>query len=140
MNRRISLLACSLACALSGTIPVFAAEETVEPVPEAEGEARLCISLHAIRNTRVLDGQTILFEMAGKKALVNRLPRKCPGLAFEKRFAYKTSLSQLCSNDIITVITDIGRGASCGLGKFEPYVAPEPEAVKPDAGKLEKVE
>jgi hypothetical protein len=137
MNRRITLLAGSLACALGGALPVIAAEE---PVPEAEGEARLCISLHAIRNTRVLDGQTILFEMAGKKTLVNRLPRKCPGLAFEKRFAYKTSLSQLCNSDIITVITDIGRGASCGLGKFEPYVAPEPEAAKPDGGKLEKVE
>lgn len=140
MNRRITLLACSIACVLGGALPAIAADEPVPAAGEGEGEARLCISLHAIRNTRVLDGQTILFEMAGKKTLVNRLPRKCPGLAFEKRFAYKTSLSQLCNSDIITVITDIGRGASCGLGKFEPYVAPEPEAAKPDGGKLEKVE
>lgn len=48
----------------------------------------------------------------GNRTLVNRLPRRCPGLRFEKRFGYQTSLSQLCSTDIITVITDHGRGAS----------------------------
>lgn len=137
MNRT-TLLVCSLAGLLAGQV-ALAAEEAA-PAPATSDEAQHCVSLHAIRNTRVIDAQTILFEMSGKKTLVNRLPRKCPGLAFEKRFAYKTSLSQLCSSDIITVITDIGRGASCGLGKFEPYVAPEPDATKPDGGKLEKVE
>jgi hypothetical protein len=139
MNRRAAPLACTIACVLLANAGARAAEQA-EPAPAASDEAKLCVSLHAIRTTRVLDGQTILFEMAGRKTLVNRLPRKCPGLAFEKRFAYKTSLSQLCNSDIITVITDIGRGASCGLGKFEPYVAPEPDAAKPDGGTLEKVE
>ena len=100
--------------------------------------AQRCVSLHAIRNTRVIDGSTIVFEMGGHKALVNRLPRTCPGLAFEKRFAYKTSLSQLCNTDVITVITSIGRGASCGLGFFEPWVEPE-KVEKPADGKLEPV-
>lgn len=101
--------------------------------------AQRCVSLHAIRNTRVIDASTIVFELGGNKALVNRLPRKCPGLAFEKRFSYKTSLSQLCNTDVITVLTNIGRGASCGLGYFEPWVAPE-KVDKPAAGKLEPVE
>ena len=80
-----------------------------------------------------------LIEMTGNETLVNRLPHRCPGLGFEKSFGYKTSISQLCSQDIIWVVTHIGsgldRGASCGLGRFEPYVAPETdEAAK---GKLE---
>ena len=101
--------------------------------------AQRCVSLPQIRSTRVVDAQTILFEMGGKKTLANRLPRKCPGLAFEKRFAYKTSLNQLCNTDVITVITSIGAGASCGLGYFEPWVAPEQIGGQPGDGKLEAV-
>jgi len=103
----------------------------------ADEQAKRCVSLHAIRNTRVLDDSNIVFEMAGGKTLVNKLPHKCPGLGFEKRFAYKTSLSQLCNTDIIWVLTTTGRGASCGLGLFEPWVAPEPAPDKPGDGVLE---
>jgi hypothetical protein len=58
------------------------------------------------------------------KVYRNTLPYSCPQLGFEERFLYKTSLSQLCSTDIITVLTsggpDLSRGASCGLGQFQP--------------------
>lgn len=116
--------------------PAEAKDRAESKMPEG---AQHCVSLHAIRNTRVIDGSTIVFEMGGNKALVNRLPSKCPGLAFEKRFAYRTSLSQLCNTDVITVITNLGRGASCGLGFFEPWVEPE-KVEKPADGKLEPVE
>lgn len=131
------LLALAAGPAFSGETAATEAKDRKESkMPEG---AQRCVSLHAIRNTRVIDGSTIVFEMGGNKALVNRLPRKCPGLAFEKRFAYKTSLSQLCNTDVITVLTDIGRGASCGLGFFEPWVAPE-KVDKPAEGTLEPVE
>ena len=123
--------------------PLALAAEPAAPAPDAKQESKLpegalrCVSLPQIRNTRVVDAQTILFEMGGKKTLANRLPRKCPGLAFEKRFAYKTSLNQLCNTDVITVITSIGAGASCGLGYFEPWVAPEQVGGQPGDGKLE---
>ena len=122
--------------ALAAEEPAAAAEKTERAESTLPEGAQRCVSLHAIRNTRVIDGSTIVFELGGKKALVNRLPRKCPGLAFEKRFSYKTSLSQLCNTDVITVLTDIGRGASCGLGYFEPWVAPE-KVEKPAEGTLE---
>ena len=50
------------------------------------------------------------------------LPQACPQLGFERRFAYATSLSQLCASDIITVLQSpgVGRGASCGLAPFQP--------------------
>ncbi len=111
-------------------------EKKESTLPEG---AQRCVNLSQIRSTRVLDAQTILFEMGGHKTLANRLPRKCPGLAFEKRFAYKTSLNQLCNTDVITVITNIGAGAGCGLGYFEPWVAPEQIGGKPGDGKLEPV-
>lgn len=125
--------------------PFALAAEPAAPAPDARKESKLpegalrCVSLHQIRGTRVVDAQTILFEIGGKKTLANRLPRKCPGLAFEKRFLYKTSLNQLCNTDVITVITSIGAGATCGLGYFEPWVAPEQVGGQPGDGKLEPV-
>jgi hypothetical protein len=117
-----------------------------EPAPAAKEQAAgnpglSCIPLQRIQNTRVLDDRTILFEMTGNETLVNRLPHRCPQLGFEKAFGYKTSISQLCSQDIIWVVTHVGsaldRGASCGLGKFEPYVAPATDETAKDKGKLE---
>jgi len=87
------------------------------------GEAVNCVQIQQIRNTDVLDDKTIDFHMLGGKIYRNTLPHSCPGLGFEQKFMYKTSLSQLCSVDIITVLQDAGglhRGASCGLGKFQP--------------------
>ncbi len=109
-------LASSLALAKSGRdIPVA--------TPTGE-EAQSCIPLTSIRESRVRSNNVIDFRATGSKWYRNTLPNDCPSLGFEQRFAYKTSLSQLCSTDIITVLYSGGsglqRGASCGLGKFEP--------------------
>src|SRR3546814_19268179 len=59
--------------------------------------------------------------MNGSKIYRNTLPNSCPSLGSERKFSYKTSISQLCSGDIITVLHNMGggldRGVSCGLGK-----------------------
>jgi hypothetical protein len=102
--------------------------ESLKPKPAAaasDDTSRQCVDLLRIRNTRVLDSRTILFTMNGGEKLINRLPHNCPGLGFERRFGYKTSLHSLCNVDIIFVVTDHGRGATCGLGMFEKYVEPE---------------
>lgn len=94
-------------------------------VPEAMtvGDPVSCIPLNRIRSTRVYDDKTIDFIMNGKQVYRNVLPSGCPSLGFEERFSYKTSLTQLCSTDIITVLYSTPRlseGASCGLGQFQP--------------------
>lgn len=87
---------------------------------QATGKVKNCVSLNRISRTKVLDDRTVFFEMRGKKHYVNRMDRKCPSLKREERFMYKTSIGQLCSIDIITVLDGFGRSwASCGLGKFE---------------------
>ena len=92
-----------------------------KPVLEAP-EGPRCVSLRHIRSTRVLDGETILFEMRGGTDYVNRLPRRCPGLGFHKSFGYRTGINQVCDLDVITVLESGRRGATCGLGKFEIYI------------------
>ena len=117
------LLVSTLAALTIGATAGMSAKK--EPVPvRAVGEPVNCVSLIQIRSTNVVDNSTIDFKMAGGKTYRNSLPYSCPGLKFEDRFSYRTSLSQLCNVDIVRVLHDYGgrlqEGAGCGLGKFQP--------------------
>lgn len=94
------------------------------PAATPTGEAKSCLSLSSIRESRVRSDKVIDFRTNGNKWYRNELPNSCPSLGFEERFLYRTSQSELCSVDIITVLHSYGngldRGASCGLGKFQP--------------------
>jgi hypothetical protein len=94
------------------------------PAARVVGEAVSCLPLTAIRSSRVHDDRTIDFDMGGGKIYRNTLPHRCSGLGFEEGFTYETSLSQLCSSDIIYVLqrygSEVRRGAGCGLGQFVP--------------------
>ena len=114
----------ALSAALAGiALPAFAKDKP-DPYVPTSGAAIDCVHIQSIRSTNVRDDRTIDFIMNGNKVYRNSLPNSCPSLGFEKRFLYKTSLSQLCSVDIITVLWNNGPGlqpgASCGLGKFQP--------------------
>ena len=108
----------------SGSAAIAKHEPKAPPEARETGAAVDCIPIVQIRESRVRNDQVIDFRSSGKKWYRNTLPYSCPSLGFEERFSYKTSLSQLCSTDIITVLyTTGGRldpGASCGLGKFQP--------------------
>jgi hypothetical protein len=111
-----------------------------------DAEAERCILINRIRNTYVLDDQRILFYMRGKEVYLNQLPRRCAGLGLERRFMYRTSLSQLCDLDTISVLRSFGggfmQGATCGLGKFQPITEEDADALrnaeppKPEAEEL----
>ncbi|WP_339703219.1 hypothetical protein [uncultured Sphingosinicella sp.] len=108
-------------------------EAPVEPAPAPVSETasgERCVGLAAIRSTRVVDDSTIDFTMRDGRILRNTLPHACPSLGFEEAFTYSTSLSQLCSTDIITVVLQGGGprlGASCGLGTFVPITPTKAE-------------
>ena len=121
--RSMLTIALLLACTQTPAL----AKDKVKPDPYSpNGEAIDCISISQIRSTNVRDDRTIDFEISNRKIYRNILPNSCPSLGFERRFSYRTSMSQLCSVDIITVLLNIGTslqpGASCGLGKFQPMV------------------
>ena len=96
-----------------------------EPAATAIGEPQSCLRLTDFSETRIRDDWTIDFiRGAGGKVWRNTLPHRCPGLRSDDAFSYKTSLSELCSTDIIRVLNrtggDLQQGAACGLGKFVP--------------------
>lgn len=97
---------------------------SVSPAAQVTGKAENCVSIALLRESRVRDDWTIDFIRDGKRAWRNTLPNRCPGLKSNDGFAYETSLSQLCSTDIIYVLNRVGgsvqRGVGCGLGPFVP--------------------
>jgi hypothetical protein len=98
------------------------------PVATPDGKAIDCISTNNIRETKVRSDSVIDFVTRDGKVYRNTLDGQCPQLGFEERFAYKVSTNQLCSVDLITVLTSPGlsRGASCGLGQFQPVKLDKP--------------
>jgi hypothetical protein len=119
---RAATLAIPLAAAAA---PVLAA--TPAAAPKAVGPAQNCVFLANIQQSRVVDDRTIDFVMKDGRVLRNSLPNTCPGLKLNRSFGYKTSQSQLCNVDIITVVVQGAgprKGASCGLGDFTPIELP----------------
>jgi hypothetical protein len=121
-HQNMALVAMALGLLATGP----AGARPLKPEQEAQiknaGKSVSCVSLNQIESTRVRDDSTIDFYMTGRKVYRNRLPNSCSQLGFEERFAFSTSLSVLCSTDIITVLVSpgISRGPSCGLGQFQP--------------------
>ncbi|WP_174275061.1 hypothetical protein [Sphingomonas bacterium] len=122
MPRILPLILIAAAALAGGT---SAREPKGIPPVTLAGKAQSCVFIPAIRETRVRDDRTIDFVMNGKTSYRNVLPFACPELGAERAFSYQTSLSQLCSTDIITVFRNgagLHRGASCGLGQFQPVI------------------
>ena len=102
--------------------PGAARDRNAVPDATPTGKPQSCIPITSIRESLVRSDSVIDFRTGGKKYYRVTLPQRCPQLGFERRFAYETSLSQLCAQDIITVLYSSPpmRGASCGLAPFQP--------------------
>ncbi len=122
--RTFALVVIASLLASGGSAALAKRDRNQIPVATLVGKPVDCISLASIQETRVRSDDVIDFRTHGKKWYRNTLPYSCPSLGFEERFMYKTSLSHLCSVDVVTVLYSGGHGldtgASCGLGKFQP--------------------
>ncbi len=111
-----------LAAAVIAFTPVEARDSGKVPEATADGKPEFCISLRRIRQSHVRNDSVIDFEMLGGKYYRATIKGGCPGLGFEERFGYSTSLDRLCASDIITVLytSPISSGARCAIGPFQP--------------------
>lgn len=102
--------------------PGAARDRKAVPAATPSGKAQSCIPIRSIRESLVRSDRVIDFRMNGNRYYRVTLDQPCPQLGFERRFSYATSLSQLCAQDIITVLQTgpLMRGASCGLAPFQP--------------------
>ncbi|MGY6551167.1 MAG: hypothetical protein ACXIT4_04635 [Erythrobacter sp.] len=138
---RFAALPCAFTLAIAAlALSACAAtrDEGADPADKAPGvrvvgEAVSCIPRSQVRQSRVRSDRIIDFEMQNGKVYRVTMPQTCPGLAFERSFAYETSIDQLCSADIIYVLLNIGggaqRGAACSLAPFVP-VEYDPQRIR----------
>jgi hypothetical protein len=83
------------------------------------GDKEMCLETSRIKETRILDDQTILFEERGGAFYLNRLPVRSPGLKIAGGFSYSTSIAKLCRQDSIKVLSPGSAPASTALlGEF----------------------
>lgn len=126
---RTLALVISLSLLAGGSAAIAKRDRNMVPEAVSTGAPVSCLNLHSIRESRVRSDQVIDFRTNNQKWYRNTLPYSCPSLGFDEAFSYETSLNQLCSVDIITVLRTGGgglnRGASCGLGKFQPVNLPK---------------
>lgn len=126
MPARLALLA-ALPVMLAGC--AASQQDTGNPAAKAPaikvvGDAQSCIPRSQIRQSVVRNDQIIDFEMRNGTVYRVTMPTRCPGLGFERAFAFETSIDQMCGADIIYVLMNVGgvpqRGAGCGLAPFVP--------------------
>ena len=112
------------AALVAGCAPIDreAANQAALAQAQPIGPAVDCITLSNVSHTRVRGDRVIDFHMRGGTVYRNTLAQSCPGLGFEERFTYRTSIGRLCSVDTITVLQGNGQsqGPTCGLGAFQP--------------------
>lgn len=126
MNRSATLILSFAPLALAACMDQQPREmPPVAPAAQAVGPAQNCLQRSYFSETRVRDDRTIDFiSGAGGRAWRVTLPNRCIGLRAANTFTYETSLSQLCSTDIIYPLHQTGgsyqRGPGCGLGPFVP--------------------
>ncbi len=125
MNVRSALIFACAPLALAGcTQDKPAQRPAVAPAAKITGEPESCIQLNQFHDTKIRDDWTIDFIGSGDKVWRNTLTSRCPGLKSNDAITYETSLSKLCSTDIVYVLErmggDLHRGAACGLGQFVP--------------------
>ena len=90
-------------------------------------EAEHCVRVDDVDDIDIVDAGTLIFRMRGGEVYRNDLPHECPGMRSNDTLMYRSSVGQLCSIDIVTVLEDWGfgfaPGVSCGLGMFHPITA-----------------
>lgn len=93
------------------------------------GEYTNCLNLRSISQIKALDDKHFLVRVGVNKYYLNKPSSRCNGASRSfNHLQYKTSLSQLCSNEIIKVVDSNGFiSGSCGLRKFERLEPKAPE-------------
>ena len=129
MKYPILLASACLAAGCTNDEPVETAARDVSRM-EAElrgyepvGPPVSCVSMRTLQGNRSVGEGAIVFDGPPGRKWVNRPPGGCPTLDSGRALRVRTSGSQLCRNDIVTILDPVSGSeyGGCGLGDFEPY-------------------
>lgn len=87
------------------------------------GEPVSCVSSRDLQGNRSIGEDAIVFEGTGNRIWVNRPPAGCPALTDSRALRVRTTSTQFCRGDIVTVFDPVSgiEYGGCGLGDFTPY-------------------
>jgi Family of unknown function (DUF6491) len=110
------------ACASSGSYEM--SEKTSARLAEFEqtGDYQTCLGLRQINQIKALDEHNFLVRVGVNQYYLNKVSGRCNGADNTfNRLQYTTSMSQLCRNEIISVVDNTAGFfvGSCSLGDFE---------------------
>ena len=91
------------------------------------GPPQTCVSQQLLGGNKTYGEGVIVFEGNTNSTLyVNRPPAGCPELRWDRALRTRTTSTQLCSNDIVTVFDPVSHieYGSCSLGEFVEYRRP----------------
>jgi hypothetical protein len=112
------------ACAPADPAASAAADDARTPAVTVLGPGQSCINRSQLRSTVVRTDRVIDFEMSGGKVYRSTLKNRCPGLGWDRAITYENAIDQLCTQQIVYSLQNIGgviqRGAGCSLGEFVP--------------------
>lgn len=81
-----------------------------------------CVNIRNLGGNRTV-GDAIVFGGNQRRIYVNHPPGGCPDIDSGRSLTFRTTQSQLCRGDIVTVVDRISGTTfgGCGLGDFTPY-------------------
>ena len=132
MRASVPFLALALAACASNESPT-AQTAAAEEVPaalkgEAIGKPVSCLTTRDIDQIKAVTDQVVLVRMRGGDVYRAEPQPSCPRLSRTgSALSYKTTTSQLCNIDPVTVFDPISGifYGTCTLGDFTPYKLPE---------------
>ena len=88
----------------------------------ATGDARKCLPLGEIQQTRPVGQTMLLVRAGGNRWYRNTLRQPCTSLREERVLVYRTTASTICDIDLVDVVDPLSRinFGPCFLGAFEP--------------------
>lgn len=93
------------------------------------GDTQTCVALKQIDDSRVIDNKTIVLRVVSSPEYRRiDLTTECYGLSFSEGFSSATSVSQLCTNDIIRVSRD-PVGSQCTIEQITIIAEDEAKAL-----------
>ena len=87
------------------------------------GEPVTCVNSRDLQGNRSIGEEAIVFEGPGRRIWINRPAAGCPALTDSRALRVRTTSTQLCRGDIVTVFDPVSgiEYGGCGLGDFTPY-------------------
>ena len=112
--------------ALALAVPSFAAPRVDLTTLPAIGPAQMCVTDKGA-NIVMTSRTDMVMVRAGNGWFRATLPGGCPALTPNRIIVRRTTMSQLCRNDVFEVVDPMGPGMSYGLCRFgmlEPMSVP----------------